>query len=88
VARIAGVLQHPRRVLGIYLARLYRKALRQIANEHEVANQLEPDTPEAAEPQPTECCLKMRQLLEVSAMPTRLDLWVSPTSASDMGVRR
>jgi hypothetical protein len=83
-ARLAQQLRRPRRLSGIHVARLYRAALRQIATEHEFAKSLEPGTPEAIEPQPLPetCRLKMRQLLEMSEIPTRLGLW----GVADLGV--
>lgn len=75
-ARIAGA-SAPEAGVGHPCRATLSEALRQIADEHEIAKALEPSTPKAAEPQPLpeSCRLKMRQLLEVSEIPTRLDLW-------------
>ena len=74
---ISEELQCPRRLAGIRIRRLFRAALRSIANEHVVAVLLSPTTPQAQPPKalPESCRLRVRQLLEVGvAGPFRLDL--------------
>jgi hypothetical protein len=74
---ISEELQCPRRLAGIRIRRLFRAALRSIANEHVVAVLLSPTTPQAQPPKalPESCRLRGRQLLEVGvAGPFRLDL--------------
>jgi hypothetical protein len=89
---ISEELQRPRRLAGIRIPRLFRAALRSVANEHAVAVSLAPTTPQAQPPQalPESCSLKVRQLLEVGvAGPFRLDLTGgADLGVIDMGVRR